>query len=90
MLLAEGDNTNMVYHLDSTEYLNYESGKFSKSRHIGVFGSDAMESGIPADIWRYCLLSNRPESADTEFTWKDFQERNNNELLSDLGNFCET
>ena len=41
-----------VNHLMSTEYLNYEDAKFSKSRGIGVFGNDAETTGIPADIWR--------------------------------------
>ena len=44
------------------EYLNYEDGKFSKSRGIGVFGNDAKETGIPPDIWRFYLLRIRPES----------------------------
>lgn len=44
------------------EYLNYEDGKFSKSRGIGVFGNDAKDTGIPPDIWRFYLLQIRPES----------------------------
>lgn len=44
-----------------TEYLNYEDGKFSKSRGVGVFGNDARDTGIPPEIWRYYLLTNRPE-----------------------------
>lgn len=44
------------------EYLNYEDTKFSKSRGIGVFGSDAKDTGIPSDIWRFYLLYLRPES----------------------------
>ena len=68
------------------EYLNYESGKFSKSRNIGVFGDDAMKLGIPADVFRYYLLVNRPEKTDTEFCWNDFQEKLNTELLGNFGN----
>ena len=45
-----------------SEYLNYEDGKFSKSRGVGVFGNDAMDTGIPADVWRFYLLQIRPES----------------------------
>ena len=86
-LKSTRDPWNTLHHLASTEYLNYENGKFSKSRNQGVFGTDAKESGIPADVWRYYLLINRPENADTQFTWKDFQEKNNNELLANLGNF---
>lgn len=74
--------------------MNYEidptSGKplkFSKTRGTGVFGDDAMKSGIPSEVWRYFLLINRPENQDTVFTWNDFIAKNNNELLANLGNF---
>ena len=86
-LIGSGDNYTMLHQISSTEYLNYEDAKFSKSRGTGVFGDDAMQTGIPADIWRYYLLSNRPETSDTVFTWKGFQEKTNNELLANLGNF---
>ena len=43
------------------EYLNYEDGKFSKSRGVGVFGSDAKDTKIPADVYRFYLLFIRPE-----------------------------
>ncbi len=76
----------MLHHISTTEFLNYEDGKFSKSKGIGVFGNDAVESGIPADVWRYYLLANRPENSDTTFSWRDFGERNNNELLANYGN----
>ena len=45
-----------------SEYLNYEEGKFSKSRGVGVFGDNAKDSNIPADIFRFYLLYIRPES----------------------------
>ena len=45
-----------------SEYLNYEEGKFSKSRGVGIFGNDAMKTGIPADIYRFYLLYVRPET----------------------------
>ena len=61
--------------------------KFSKTRNVGVFGDDAMNTGIPSEVWRYFLLSNRPESQDTVFLWNDFVAKNNNELLANLGNF---
>lgn len=54
-----------------TEYLNYEGGKFSKSKNRGVFGPSAKETGIPASVWRYYLLSTRPETADAMFSWAD-------------------
>ncbi|MBD3210307.1 methionine--tRNA ligase [Candidatus Micrarchaeota archaeon] len=85
-LLGTGQPWTMLHHINTTEYLNYESGKFSKSRHVGVFGDDAMKSGIPSDVWRYYLLVNRPEHADTKFTWDDFADKTNNELLANLGN----
>lgn len=71
----------------ATEYLNYEDGKFSKSRGIGVFGNDAQDTGIPADVWRYYLASARPEGQDSNFSWADLVTRNNSELLNNLGNF---
>jgi methionyl-tRNA synthetase len=85
-LLGSGDKWTMLHHMSSTEYLNYESGKFSKSRGIGVFGTDAMETGIPSDVWRFYIYYNRPEKADALFTWKDFQEKVNGELIGNLGN----
>jgi methionyl-tRNA synthetase len=66
--------------------LNYESGKFSKSRGIGVFGTDVMETGIGPDVWRFYIFYNRPEKADALLTWKDFQEKVNGELIGNLGN----
>ena len=50
----------MLHHLSTTEYLNYENGKFSKSRGVGVFGNNAKDTGVPADVWRYYLLKHRP------------------------------
>ena len=77
----------MVNHLMSTEYLNYEDAKFSKSRGIGVFGNDAQDTGIPADIWRFYLMYTRPENADSAFKWEDLMLKTNSELLANLGNF---
>ncbi|KAI4135708.1 MAG: hypothetical protein LQ347_000438 [Umbilicaria vellea] len=81
------ENWTMLNHLSTTEYLNYENGKFSKSRGVGVFGNNARDTGVPADVWRYYLLKNRPETGDTQFEWKYFIESNNSELLAKLGNF---
>jgi len=61
----------LVDELSVNEYLNYEGGQFSKSRNMGVFGDEAKNTGIPADVWSYYLMVNRPESSDTEFTWED-------------------
>jgi len=84
--LGSGRHWTMLHHMSSTEYLNYEAGKFSKSKGIGVFGTDAQETGIPADVWRFYIFWNRPETSDYTFTWADFQEKVNGELIGNLGN----
>lgn len=85
-LLATGEKWTMLHHMSSSEYLNYESGKFSKSKGVGVFGNDVQDTGIPADLWRFYMFYNRPEKSDTTFTWKDFQEKVNGELIGNLAN----
>lgn len=85
-LLGSPHNWTKLYHMSSTEYMNYEDGKFSKSRNVGVFGTDAVETGIPADAWRFYIFYNRPEKQDFQFTWKDFMEKLNSELIGNLGN----
>ena len=85
-LLATGEKWTMLHHMSSTEYLNYEGGKFSKSRGIGVFGNDVQETGIPSDVWRFYMFYNRPEKQDFTFTWKDLQEKVNKELIGNLSN----
>ena len=87
-LIATDEPYKLLNKISTTEYLNYEAGKFSKSRGSGVFGDDAIETGIPCEIYRYYLLSNRPETSDTIFKWSDLAERTNNELLPNLGNLC--
>jgi methionyl-tRNA synthetase len=85
--LGTGQKWTMLNTLSTTEYLNYEHGKFSKSRGIGVFGTSAKEIGIAADVWRYFLLLRRPETSDTEFEWGGFITANNSELVNNFGNF---
>jgi methionyl-tRNA synthetase len=68
--IGSRENWTKVKHLSTTEYLNYEGGKFSKSKGVGVFGNNARDTGIDADIWRYYLLSRRPETSDSEFKWE--------------------
>jgi methionyl-tRNA synthetase len=77
----------LLHQISVNEYINYEGGSFSKSRGIGIFCDDVMESGIPPDVWRYYLYINRPEKQDTDFYWEDLQEKNNGELVGNLGNF---
>ncbi|RSH90970.1 hypothetical protein EHS25_010146 [Saitozyma podzolica] len=87
MLLGDGDKWTMLHNISSTQYLNYEDTKFSKSRNVGVFGNNAQETGQPSSVWRYYLISQRPESQDSAFLWSNFISANNNELLANLGNF---
>ncbi|BGP17073.1 hypothetical protein JCM10213_006897 [Rhodosporidiobolus nylandii] len=86
-LLGSGDKWTMLNSISTTEYLQYEGTKFSKSKNVGVFGQNARETGVPASVWRYYLLQNRPETSDSEFTWDDFVTKANAELLNNLGNF---
>jgi len=85
-LLATGENWTKLHHMSSSEYLNYETGKFSKSKGTGVFGNDCKDTGIPADAWRFYIFYNRPETSDFQFTWKDFQEKINSQLIGNLAN----
>ncbi|KAF3929877.1 hypothetical protein ABW19_dt0210074 [Dactylella cylindrospora] len=85
--LGTNDKWTMVHHISTTEYLQYEGGKFSKSRNVGVFGNNAQDTGIPPDVWRFYLLASRPETSDSQFIWRDFILKNNSELLARLGNF---
>ena len=80
-------NWTKLHHLNTTEYLQYENGKFSKSRGVGVFGNNAKDTGVSSSVWRYYLASVRPETSDLHFSWKEFVTKNNSELLANLGNF---
>ena len=53
-LLGTGQPWTLMRSISVTEYLNYEGGKFSKSRGIGVFGNDAKDTGIPVEVWILC------------------------------------
>lgn len=72
----------------ANEFLNLEGDKISTSRNWAVWLHEYLED-MPEkqDVLRYALCSNAPESKDNDFTWKDFQARNNNELVAILGNF---
>ncbi len=70
----------------ANEFLNLEGGKFSKSRNNAIYLKDVLER-YPADIFRYTLATNLPETKDSDFYWKDFQAKNNNELADIYGNF---
>jgi methionyl-tRNA synthetase len=79
-LIASEQGWTLLHHISTTEYLNYESGKFSKTHGTGVFGNNAINlaDDISSEVWRYYLLVNRPEVSDSEFSWKDFADKNNN------------
>ena len=85
-LLGSGEPWKMVDHLKSFNYLNYDGGQFSTSRGRGVFMDQALAI-LPADYWRWWLLSNCPETSDSEFTWELFQQGVNKDLADVLGNF---
>nr|XP_022911829.1 methionine--tRNA ligase, cytoplasmic [Onthophagus taurus] len=87
MLLGANRNFELVSHIMATEYVNYEDGKFSKSRGVGVFGTDAQQTGISSDVWRFYLLYIRPEGQDSNFSWVDLATKCNSELLNNFGNF---
>jgi len=81
------NNFTLLDSISVCDYLQYEGGlKFSKSRGTGVFGDKAKETGIPASVWRFYLLSVRPESSDTAFDWNSLCERVNGELINKFGN----
>ncbi len=87
-LMATNEDWTLVDTLSSTEYLNFEGKKFSKSKRIGIFGKDALNTNIPSDFWRYYIMSVRPEKSDTNFNLNEFRDRINSGLISNLVNFC--
>lgn len=87
MLKAHGDYI-LPDNVPANEFLNLEGNKLSTSRNWAVWLPDYLED-FPGqqDVLRYVLTSNAPEGKDNDFTWKDFQARNNNELVAIFGNF---
>ncbi|MTH99678.1 methionine--tRNA ligase [Roseibium sp. RKSG952] len=85
-ILGSGEPWKLVDHLKSFNYLNYDGGQFSTSQGRGVFMDQALEI-LPADYWRWWLLSHAPESSDSEFNWENFQQSVNKDLADVLGNF---
>ncbi|MDR1257944.1 MAG: methionine--tRNA ligase [Tannerellaceae bacterium] len=87
MLKAEG-TYNLPENVPANEFLNLEGDKISTSRNWAVWLHEYLEE-LPGkqDSLRYALTANAPETKDNDFTWKDFQARNNNELVAVLGNF---
>ena len=85
-LIGSGEPWRMVDYIKSFNYLTYDGGQFSTSQGRGVFMDHALEI-LPADYWRWWLLSHAPESGDSEFTWENFQQSVNKDLADVLGNF---
>jgi methionyl-tRNA synthetase len=87
MLKAEGSYI-LPENVPANEFLNLENDKISTSRNWAVWLHEYLED-FPGkqDVLRYALCANAPETKDNDFTWKDFQARNNNELVAILGNF---
>jgi len=87
ILKAEGSYI-LPDNVPANEFLNLENDKISTSRNWAVWLHEYLED-FPGkqDVLRYVLCANAPESKDNDFTWKDFQNRNNNELVAILGNF---
>ena len=88
MLKAYGDNFILPDNVPANEFLNLEGDKISTSRNWAVWLHQYLED-FPGkeDVLRYTLCANAPETKDNDFTWKDFQTRNNSELVGILGNF---
>ncbi|WP_306113795.1 MULTISPECIES: methionine--tRNA ligase [unclassified Roseovarius] len=85
-ILGSGEPWKLVDYIKSFNYLNYDGGQFSTSQGRGIFMDHALEI-LPADYWRWWLLSHAPESSDSEFTWENFQTSVNKDLADVLGNF---
>lgn len=87
MLKAHGDYI-LPDFIPANEFLNLENDKISTSRNWAVWLNEYLDD-LPdkQDVLRYVLTANAPEAKDNDFTWKDFQTRNNNELVAVLGNF---
>ena len=88
MLMAYGDNFQLPDNVPANEFLNLEGDKISTSRNWAVWLHEYL-ADFPGkqDVLRYVLTANAPETKDNDFTWADFQARNNNELAAILGNF---
>ncbi len=84
-LMARGGYV-LPHDVPANEFLNLEGAKFSTSRDHAVWVDDYLERFQP-DPLRYCLAAIAPETKDSDFSWKDFQTRNNSELVGILGNF---
>ncbi len=85
-ILGSEEPWKLVDYIKSFNFLNYDGGQFSTSLGRGIFMDQALDI-LPADYWRWWLLSHAPESSDSEFTWENFQQSVNKDLADVLGNF---
>ena len=88
MLMAYGDGYQLPDNVPANEFLNLEGDKISTSRNWAIWLHEYL-ADFPGkqDVLRYVLTANAPETKDNDFTWRDFQARNNSELVAILGNF---
>lgn len=88
MLMAYGDGFQLPDNVPANEFLNLEGDKISTSRNWAIWLHEYLRD-FPGkqDVLRYVLTANAPETKDNDFTWRDFQGRNNSELVAILGNF---
>src|SRR5512135_3349149 len=87
LLMGYNPDLPLPYDVPANEFLNLEARKFSKSEHWAVWINDYLKTYDP-DPLRYLLSVNMPEFADTDFTWKEFVRRNNDELIANWGNLA--
>ena len=88
IILKELGNYNLPVNVPANEFLNLEGRKLSTSKNWAIWLHEYLnEFKDKQDALRYTLCATAPENKDTDFTWKDFQARNNNELVAIYGNF---
>ena len=88
LLMANGDNYSLNFHIGATEYLQFDGQKFSKSKKVGIWLDEALEL-LPSDYWRFSLIQIRPEVKDTNFTWENLDISINEDLNNSLGNLLQ-
>jgi len=86
LLMATHEDYNLPWNVCTNEWLIFAGQKSSKSRRVGIWIDEALEM-FPVDYWRYTLIAIRPETKDSDFTWKVFIEKVNADLNDTLGNF---
>ena len=85
-ILGTGEPWTLASYIKAFNWLTYYGGKFSTSQRRGVFMDQALEH-FPADVWRYYLIAQAPESDDADFTWEHFAATVNKDLANTFGNF---